>query len=294
MNTSIKKKLQVMVLIISATALIITSVLGVGIMMMIRSQSESALIAETKSSLTNLVMDKAALAQSQLEQYEEIAGFFAGQLSNIYAHPENYTVRKMGTVDEGDDAEFICTSIRRSKELDIRGNLDELGRTYNLADVLYPYIQDDSKNIAAFYWGDENGFLTLYDTRANTKKTFDEIYDFWDTSWYTACKKQRKTVITDVYMDAFGNGLTVTCAAPYYDSDGTFIGVFGVDILISDIYDGMVRLDLGEGDYSFCRGFCGDTACRCSHHQQSGCRYCRSDHCTGGGCCKDQRRKSGS
>ena len=43
-TSSIKTRLQSMVLLISATALIITSVMGVLIMMLIRSQSELALI----------------------------------------------------------------------------------------------------------------------------------------------------------------------------------------------------------------------------------------------------------
>ena len=248
-RTSIKTKLQRMVLIISATALIITSVISVFIMMMIRSQSESALITETQSNLTSLVRDKAALAEAQLEQYRDFAEFYSQSLSSIYARPEEYTVRQMQTPVAGDPDEYICTTIRRLPELDISEFSEELGRTYNLMDVLSP-IRDPSNNIAEFYWGDEHGFMTLYEPRAESQDP-SEIYDFWNSSWYSACRKEREIIFTDIYNDAFGNGLTITCAAPYYDGNGDFIGVFGLDVLISDIYDEIVQLDLGDGAYAF-------------------------------------------
>lgn len=249
-NTSIKTRLQRMVLIISATALTITSVLGVFIMMMIRSQSESALITETQSNLTGLVSDKAALAQSQLAHYEDFAEFFSSYLSSIYAHPDDYTPREMMISAPDDSDEYICTTIRRSEDLDITEYQEELGLTYNLADVLYPFSKDPTNKIASFYWGDENGFMTIYEKRADSRDP-DEIYDFWNSEWYSKCKKERSVIFTDIYNDAFGNGLTITCAAPYYDGEGNFIGVFGVDVLISDIYDEIVQLNLGEGAYAF-------------------------------------------
>ncbi len=249
-GTSIKTRLQRMVLIISATALVVTSVFGVAVMMIIRSQSESALIVETQSNLTSLVKDKAALAESQLERYANYAEFFSSYLNSLYAHPENYRTKGKGALTTGEGEEYICTTIRRSPELNYSDYQEEIELSYQVSDVLYPFIREPANNIGALYWGDENGFMTIYDRKEESQDP-NEIYDFWSSAWYTDCKKEREVIFTDIYNDAFGNGLTITCAAPYYDGDGNFLGVFGVDAIISDIYDEIVSLDMGDGAYAF-------------------------------------------
>ena len=92
--------------------------------------------------------------------------------------------------------------------------------------------------------------MTIYEKRSDGARE-KEIYDFTKASWYVECKKQRKTIFTDIYLDAFGKGLTITCAEPYYDGKGNFLGVFALDILISDVYEEITNMDMGEGAYAF-------------------------------------------
>lgn len=104
-------------------------------------------------------------------------------------------------------------------------------------------------NIFSLYRGDENGGLVIYGSRAG--RATPPGYDCRNTEWYSLCKKNRQVIFTDIYEDSFGDGKMVTCAAPIYDGEGNFVGVFGIDILIADLYEELISLDLGENTYAF-------------------------------------------
>ena len=54
-----------------------------------------------------------------------------------------------------------------------------------------------------------------------------------------------------MYPDIYDRGLTITCAAPFYGPDNKFMGVVGMDILITDLYKKIIELDAGEDSYAF-------------------------------------------
>ncbi len=250
MKRSIKTKLRAMVLIISASALLITSLLGVWIMMMIRTQSETSLINETRSNLTDLVQDRAELTEEKLRSYREATEFFALCMGDAYSHPDEYIPGKMLSSRPDDPDEYMFTTIRRDPRIDLNDYIDELQYGYGFDTEFRTYMENAGGIISVVYWGDENGLLSMYDRKCVSVDP-SEIYDFWDSTWYSQCKKQRRTIFTDIYYDKFGAGLTLTCATPIYKDNGEFIGVFGIDVKVSDFYEQMVALNKGDGSYVF-------------------------------------------
>ena len=202
-DISIRKKLRIVALTISAAALISVSTVGILAMMEIRSESEAALLDATKGQLTDIVNDKANRAGARLSHYAEHAAAFA----SLAQKPE----------------------ILRATIAAIRNNSDN--------------------DIFDLYYGDEKGNFTLYDDRAG--RTLPPGFDCRNTQWYSLCKKNRQVVFTDIYEDIFGGGKMITCVAPVYDEAGDFIGVFGIDILISDLYEELISLDMGKTAYAF-------------------------------------------
>ena len=105
-------------------------------------------------------------------------------------------------------------------------------------------------NVFRTYSGYEDGRVAVH----NEKKPHAPLppdFDCRKSEWYMQCKKTRKVVFTDIYEDIFGDGKMVTCAAPIYDGAGNFVGVFGVDVLVSDLYDELTSLDMGDNAYAF-------------------------------------------
>ncbi len=251
-RTSIRSRLHMIVVIITMSSLVFTCVLGVTIMSTIRRQSDEALTEATRDNLSNIAGSKAGIANAQLLGYKEYAQAFADFLTEVHAHPENHSPRdRWKTLDMNTDSrEYLVEVIRRSEEINVEKFDAEISLESNVEDLLYPVVTNPESHVAAVYWGNRNGLLMGYD-KLEDRVSPDFIYDFWDVSWYTKCEELRETVYTDVYLDSFGRGLTVTCSAPYYDKDGNFYGVFGVGVLLLDIYERCVDLDLGEGAYAF-------------------------------------------
>ena len=75
------------------------------------------------------------------------------------------------------------------------------------------------------------------------------VFDYFSREWYQKGKQSSDVFWTGVYADEFGRGLNITCAAPFFTGRGDFRGVVAEDILITDLYDSLTRLTLGEGAY---------------------------------------------
>ncbi len=217
------------------------------IMISIRDRSEAALSYETHNNLVNIVNDKAALIDAEMQRYRGYSEVFAAFLTTIYREPERFSPwDPWDKIPEGFTGRYP-TCIRRSEDIDKNKFAHEIAMADNVALLLDPLMKDESKNISAVYWGNENGILTGFETNAAP----DIFYDFFAVPWYEKCKKSGESVYTDIYLDGTGRGLTITSASPYYDKDGNFHGVFGVDVLISSLYEESVKLELGEGAYAF-------------------------------------------
>ncbi|THB73237.1 MAG: HAMP domain-containing protein [Desulfobacteraceae bacterium] len=69
--------------------------------------------------------------------------------------------------------------------------------------------------------------------------------------WFIGARKSKRTIWTDLYVDAASDELTVTCATPVYLSDRAFKGVIGFDVLLQTIKDDILTLDIGYNSYAF-------------------------------------------
>ena len=107
--------------------------------------------------------------------------------------------------------------------------------------------------ITTVYAGTERGLLAGFDDWSIVIADHgrESYYDYSKSEWYTRAKQTGKTCFTNVYMDVYNRGMTITCAAPFYDASGKFAGAVGMDILISDLYREIVELELGKDAYAF-------------------------------------------
>ena len=86
----IRRKVQRMVLLISIAAVVLTSTIGVGSMLNIRSKSESALILQMEQNLRKIVTSKSSLADSELSKFSDYVGDFAAYIGDLYENPDKY------------------------------------------------------------------------------------------------------------------------------------------------------------------------------------------------------------
>lgn len=76
-------------------------------------------------------------------------------------------------------------------------------------------------------------------------------YDHKTRPWYKAAVKAEKPVWSDVFVDAGGEGLTITAAKPLYDKSGSVRGVLGCSFIFSHINQFLQKLKIGESGQAF-------------------------------------------
>ena len=249
----IRQRVQLMVLLISVAALIVTSVVGVVSMLRIKNDSELALIGQMEQNLKNIVISKASQAESELGKYAAYVSDFASYIQSLYENPQAYVPAEVLPPDAANANVYTMQRYLVSEDMayeDVRVEVELLG---NLKHIWEPVVEDNSDIISTIYVGTESGFHISYDPRSDLgviEGSYESYYDYFDSSWYSSAKKAKGVFFTDVYQDAYGRGLTISCAAPFFKGE-EFMGVVCMDILVTDLHREIINLELGEGAYAF-------------------------------------------
>ncbi|MBQ6442803.1 MAG: SpoIIE family protein phosphatase [Lachnospiraceae bacterium] len=247
-RVSIQRRIFRMVMIIVTASLLITSIVGIVSMLMIRNISSNALKDMTEDSILQTATGKSELADTELGKYEEYINEFAVFLHELYEHPEDYVEKEVPPLDARNAGVLTMQRVPASEDVDQSVIDEEALLLSNIEQILYPVMSDENSVIAAVYLGTEKGQILCYDTQSDIKP--GTPYNYFESTWYQKAKEEQQACFTDVYLDSFGRGLTITCMAPFYDENNTFAGVVGMDIVIADLYKAVVEMNLPEGSYA--------------------------------------------
>lgn len=252
---TIRHKVNTMVLKITITSLLVTSFIGVLVMLRIQRRSKNSLITQTVQQLQSVSIGKASLADSELVKYSNYITHFADYIHELYENPSEYHSKNVLPPDAKNGGVYVLQrtfSTEQVKLSDIKKELLLLG---NVEQLFKPVITTDKNKILSIYLATESGLMISYDPNSDNDKSNDGIkevyYDYFGSPWYELAKKQGKTCFTDVYSDSFAHGLMISCVSPFYDGQNHFMGVVCMDILISDLYTATVDVSDIEGAYAF-------------------------------------------
>ena len=250
-KSTIRKKVQAIVLYISVIALIITGTVGIAGMVRIQEDSESALIDQMEQNLYSTAAAKALFIDSVLKYYSGYAGDFARYIHELYVSSGDYLPVEVLPSDSANAGKYAMQLDLAGIEVSAEKIAPEVSLLGNLLHMWQSVIPANEDTIVTVYAATESGFMIAYDKASSTLDEDDKYYSYYGSSWYTSAKKAGKAIFTDIYADAYGRGMTITCAAPFYDAGENFAGVVAMDILISDLYREIVDIELGEGAYAF-------------------------------------------
>jgi sigma-B regulation protein RsbU (phosphoserine phosphatase) len=266
-RVSVRQKLLRIMLSLFAVAMLLTGLVGIISMQLLRlkvqtsdralgetaaEDSKTVLLSQMEQSLQDIVSAKANLADARLGKYSSFVSSFADYIDSLYRDAD--TVPKTEVLPPDKKNGGVLTMQRTLKDESVRYQdvAAEASLLGNVQRVFDPVIRGREATVATVYLGTENGLMLSYDTNSDTANNGDgeSYYDFQSSDWYKGAKDAGKVIFTDTYADSFGRGLTVTCAAPFYKTDGTFAGVVAMDILISDLNKEIINIDLGSGTYA--------------------------------------------
>ena len=250
----IRKQVQTIVLLISVVSLLLTSLIGTFSMLKIKNDSEASLIAQVEQHLTSITNNKAGLANAELGKFSGYVGDFAAYIHELYSNPERFVPREVLPPDANNANIYSMQRYLATEDMDYADVAEEIGLLGNLEHIWAPVISDNSNLISTIYVGTETGFHIAYDPRADLgvmEGSYESYYDYRDASWYLDAKTAEGPFFTEMYQDAYGRGLTISCVSPFYGADDVFAGAVCMDILVADLHKELIDVDLGEGAFAF-------------------------------------------
>ncbi|MBR6323502.1 MAG: hypothetical protein IKR62_00865, partial [Victivallales bacterium] len=253
-KSSIKKRIQKMVLQISIAAILLTSVVGIITMMNIRRVSERALLTQMENAMGDVTRNRAQRADLQLNVYASYISRCVSYIESLYAAPQTFAKRPVLPPDASKKGVYSMQRYPVSKDIRLTAIEDELALLGNLESLWLPMMKMDGAMITTIYVGTKSGFLISYDKNADIAE-FNEgdtesYFDFFKASWYLNAQKTDKAFFTDLYPDSYGRGLMISCAAPFR-KNGQFAGVVCMDILVTDLHKSIIDFSIGPGSFSF-------------------------------------------
>lgn len=252
-RTSVSENIRKVVMRIVIIAIFIVSAVAVYSLVTLRSISSKTVIKEMESNATAIAADKVYIAELGLAAYSDYIDEFSKLATAIYDDPEKYPKKVVNPIDKEVWEEYRLQRNLATTDYKISDVEDEMSRLANLETQWWLLMESYGDNVSSAYLGTESGFLLSYDKYsylADVSPDGEVYFDYLQRSWYKAAKEANGVIFTDLSQDYFGRGLTLTCAAPFFNK-GKFAGVVAMDILVGDLQKSVIDVDLGKGTYAF-------------------------------------------
>lgn len=262
---TIRQSIQKMALQVSIAALVVTIAVGVVSMLNIKKRviSDSARLGESaaensagilkeqiESNLLTITESKAEYASSQFGRLAGYVRQYASYLHYLYLNEEQYNPVEVLPPDNKNAGKLVLMRDFANDNIRLLDVKDEIGLLGNVEPMFASAMSVDGDIITTIYLGTESGVMISYDKYSDSGESQGN-YNFFESSWYTQAKEAETLIFTDTYLDGYGRGETISCAAPFYDAADNFAGVVSMDVLISDINDSVIAMDHVNGAYAF-------------------------------------------
>jgi sigma-B regulation protein RsbU (phosphoserine phosphatase) len=190
--------------------------------------------------------NRAKLSDAQLRITSSAVKIISKEATTIMQNPENYIPREVLPPDAANDGKIVSQVVyaEGTNPSSVSGELGLLG---NLEDIQKAFLTNDI-DVGSMQIGTETGIMIMTDDVSGVKTS---PFDPRGRGWYTAAKDENKLIWTDVFDDAFGRGLAITCAMPYYGENDEFKGVVGAGTALSTLQRTVTASNIGKNGKAF-------------------------------------------
>ncbi len=240
---SIRAKVLLLALGLALTPLVIVSLLGLTSLDTARETakqvSTDALREQAVSNLKERAADKARLYNTILNNVKQQVEGVAAYASALTASgpPPAGTGRVWISPDgptPASEQDYAATVARARQFIPLLSSVVQRNQLIELG-----------------YIGLEDGGVVAFDHDIVDVLIAIKPFDVRTRPWYIKARDSGHTVWTDLYVDANTKQLTISCATPFYDDRGRFLGVVGFDMLLDTIKEDILKLDMGPAGYAF-------------------------------------------
>jgi sigma-B regulation protein RsbU (phosphoserine phosphatase) len=209
--------------------------------------SAAAMTEQAMEQLTQIAEEKASYADEKMGKQQMYTYMVADYLQQLYTDPENYTSRAAYEPDPALDGTLSPQLLYFNDSIDPQQVAEEVSLTANTGDMLLSIIRED-EDIECGYFASASGFSLTVDYDSGQKADY---LDCPTRGWYQQAMAENSLIWTDVFEDAMGRGLAITCAMPYQDGTGQVRGVVAFGSRIDTLSDKIIKTQIGETGYLF-------------------------------------------
>ncbi len=221
------------------------------------SESTEALENQAKEALLRLVKDQAALSNTIFEKIGADLNLVSAYASSVWSNPLQIDEQSTLSSNEMPLDPYAASVYLLAPGVDFNSVAEEVSLSRKMDELFKPLLAD-SPELAWIYIGTESGILRLYPWTDDVSDEFDPR----DRTWYQHAVQTGKTGWTELYVDAGGQGLTVTCSRPIYDNEDRLIGVAAVDVTLETVNERIISTQVGDLGYGFLIDEYGDVVAR--------------------------------
>ncbi|MCL2254334.1 MAG: SpoIIE family protein phosphatase [Lachnospiraceae bacterium] len=265
---SIKKKVSSLTIKVSLVSVIIIGVIAIAGLWILRENtvhisgelggtaahdSQAALEKQMTDRLLTLAENMALLSDSKLRTIQNSVQMIAYSAEDILHNPDNYTENPALPPNPA-NAGMMAAQFLHAENVDLTAVMKEAALMGNIEGILLNILRNNINAVhnntgsANNYIGSELGYIILADDSSDNKS---EFFEPRERPWYQLAAGNNALSWSDVYADAYGRGLAITCAMPYYDKDGHIAGVAGLGSLLNELTEIVNETKIGETGYAF-------------------------------------------
>ena len=261
-KAAIRKKVSSLIIKISLASVIIVGIITISAMWILRDNtinvsgqlgdmaaidSQMALEEMAMGQLLSLAESRASLSDAELWRVQNSVEMIAQKASNILQESDRFLP---SYVPFPDPANFgiITAQLMIGETVNFYEVQEEAALLGNIQFLLHIIMENNvaDPSGASVYIGTENGIFIAVD-----ELSAEGYFDPRERPWYELAVANNALSWTDVFPDAFGQGLSIGCSAPFFDPYGNIAGVAGIGTRIDELMEIVVGASIGETGYGF-------------------------------------------
>lgn len=228
-----------------------------------REVSAEALRSQAEEYLRQITIADAHASDLTLKRVQQDAANVAQYAATIFERPDVFSGGDYWRASErmfvGPDGQYLngesdVSSVFAPHFVDVGQELHQLLELGAYLDFILAPTYDGDPNTVAVYMGTEQDVVWYY-PNVSLGTLVPPDFSVTQRPWYLSAapesNPERAVVWSPVYVDATGQGLLVTAAAPVYAGGDEFIGAVGIDATLKDISASVEEARLLGSGYSF-------------------------------------------
>ena len=234
--TSIKTRITLILVLLPLISLAIVGAIAI-------YENQNSLLSQAQSNLRQLVYEKAVGYDHIFERIQQEVQSVSRYAQIVYSEPAIGAELKRHLLLPWTGKGYGTDQFKKE-------HYTELLRLQRIGEMLEALVSSNSY-ITLGYLGTETG-ITVF----NDEKTVGVIetlkgFEVRKRPWYIKAKQLKRTIWTNLYVDANTKKLTVTCAVPVHNAEGKLIGIAGFDVLLDTIQHDIISMNIGYAGSSF-------------------------------------------